>query len=73
MSDVVTVLLDLPTTIKSFVRENPDDSMTVVVNAKLSAEDRLQRYKHEVDHIKHGDMDSGESVQRIESVAHGYG
>ena len=67
---VHTVLEDMPTTLRSFVRMNPDDGATIVINARLSAEDRMRRYKHEVDHILHGDLDSEDPVDEIEMRAH---
>jgi len=70
MVNITTVLIDMPVTVKSFVRENPDDSATIVLNARLSAEDRLEHYKHELDHIKNGDIGSEEAAGLIETRAH---
>lgn len=70
MVHINTLLIDMPVTIKSFVRENPDDSATIILNARLSAEDRLEHYKHEIDHIKKNDMESAETADQIEIKAH---
>lgn len=70
MVNITTVLIDMPVTVKSFVRENPDDSATIVLNARLSAEDRLEHYKHELYHIKNDDMESERTVDQVEAEAH---
>lgn len=54
--EIYTTLTDLPTTIYSFVRQNRDGSYTIVLNARLSAEDRLRHYRHELDHIGNCDL-----------------
>lgn len=70
--DIYVQYYDMPTSIKSFCRANPDGSYTIVINAKLSEESRLARYRHEIKHIKSGDFDydKNENVQVIEARAH---
>lgn len=67
---VHTVLEDMPSGIRSFIRMNPDDGATIVINARLSAEDRLRHYEHEVDHLLRGDLDSEDPADGIEMRAH---
>lgn len=62
-------LLDLPVSISSFVRID-DDVYTVVLNARLSAEDRLRHYQHELDHIGNCDFEKEETADEIEAYAH---
>ena len=71
-NDVFVELADMPTTVKSFVRANPDNSFTIVINSRLSYESRIIRYDHEIRHIKNGDYDHDrdESVQTVEARAH---
>lgn len=71
MDDHNVLLVDLPTTIYSFVRQNPDGSYTIVLNARLSAEDRLRHYRHELEHIENHDFESEETADEIEYRAHG--
>lgn len=63
---------DLPTTVHSFVRANPDDTYTIVINARLSNDARLEAYNHELEHIKNGDFDYdiNSDVDQIELQAH---
>lgn len=71
-NDIYVQYYDMPTSVKSFCRANPDGSYTIVINAKLSDESRLARYRHEIKHIKNGDFDydKNENVQVIETRAH---
>lgn len=62
-------LLDLPVSISSFVQID-DDVYTVVLNARLSAEDRLRHYRHELDHIENCDFEKEETADEIEAYAH---
>lgn len=62
-------LLDLPVSISSFVCMD-DDVYTVVLNARLSAEDRLRHYRHELDHIGNCDFEKEETADEIEAYAH---
>ena len=64
------VLADLPTKVYSFVRQNPDGSYTIVLNARLSAEDRLRHYRHELNHIDNCDFEKEETADEIEAYAH---
>lgn len=68
--EIYTTLTDLPTTIYSFVRQNRDGSYTIVLNARLSAEDRLRHYRHELDHIGNCDFEKEETADEIEVYAH---
>lgn len=64
-----TILVDLPTTIHSFVRHiNGVD--TIVINSRLSVERQRECYIHEVSHIKNGDFYKDCSADVIESKRH---
>lgn len=60
--------VDMPIKVKSFV-ERENDYCTIVINARLSREAQLERYKHETDHIKN-DLDREETADRIEKETH---
>ena len=68
--DIHTFIYDLPTDIYSFVRENPDGSYTIIINARLSYEDRARRYKHEIGHIENHDFEKDMTADEIEVMAH---
>lgn len=66
---IQVILLDLPLSVSSFVRID-DDVYTVVLNARLSAEDRLRHYQHELSHINDADFEKDLTADEIEAYAH---
>ena len=71
LNDIFVSLVELPGTVRSFVIAHADQTYTVVLNSKLSQEQHLLSYQHEVDHIKNGDYDKKCGVDLIEISAHG--
>lgn len=61
--------LDLPCTIHGLVRENVDDSYTIILNSRDTRERNLQTYIHELNHLLHGDLEKID-VQAVEAEAH---
>ena len=53
--DVNTLEYDLPVAIAGYTISNADNSYTVVLNARLTFERRMQAYQHEMEHILTGD------------------
>lgn len=70
MDNVFVRYMELPTTIRSFVVANKDMTYTVILNSKLSREQNLLSYQHELDHILKGDYEKKCSVDLIEINAH---
>ena len=69
--DYIVRLVNMPPKIRSFVRESDDGCCaTIVINARLSHEDQVMRYKHEVDHISNNDLQKEEDANRVEYEAH---
>lgn len=70
--NIGTRVLDLPSTIRAFVVRSFDDDAyyTVVLNARMNAEQQKQAYQHEIDHIYSGDFISCAPPDLIESVRH---
>lgn len=56
MHDVPVVLKDLPVKIHGFVCLGSDYEPIIVINARLSRVQQLRTYRHEIKHIKRGDM-----------------
>lgn len=65
-----TVLCDLPTTVGGFIVHNQDDSYTIVLNSKLTWEDNMESYIHELKHLCEGDLDSSLPADLIEMLSH---
>lgn len=67
--DVNVIEANLPTSIAAYVTANTDASYTIILNARLTWERRLQAYHHEIEHIKNGDYER-KSADLIEMYAH---
>ena len=68
--DYIVQLVNLPPSVRSFVRENDDfTSATIVINARLSHEQQKERYVHEVDHMEGNDFEK-DDVNKVEVNAH---
>lgn len=65
-----TVLYELPTTVGGFVVHNQDDSYTIVLNSRLSWEDNMESYIHELRHLEKRDLESSLPADVIEMFSH---
>lgn len=70
MDNINVNLYDMPAAVRSFVVENVDQSYTIVLNSRLTHEQNLISYQHELNHILNGDYDKQCSVDYIELYAH---
>lgn len=51
-------LADLPTSVRGFVYHDDDGDIYIVLNSRLSHEQNLSTYVHELKHIRRGDLDN---------------
>jgi len=56
MSEVPIILKDLPIGINGFICLGSDYEPIIIINSRLSREDQLKTYRHEMDHIDRGEM-----------------
>ncbi len=63
-------LLDLPYSIRSFVRHNQDGSDTIILNSRLNRETQIEAMMHEIEHIDNDDFYSDMTVDQIEMERH---
>ena len=70
MNNVFVKLQDMPTTVRGLVAETPEGDHVMFLNAKLSSEALRETYRHEMRHIKSGDMDNAEDATTIELENH---
>ena len=70
-ADVNTLLVDLPGTIKAFVAKDTDDFYTIYLNSRLSHEQNVVSFMHEMEHIEKDDFYSDLTADQIERVRHG--
>lgn len=70
MNDVLVAVLQLPHGVKGLVSPTPDGDYRVVLNSRLTAEERREVYNHELRHIleNHFSRD-GEPVRALEAAA----
>ena len=64
---------DLPGTVKGMLVRKLDEEecYTIVINSKLNAEQRLEAYRHELQHLMENDFDKADvSVDEIEQARH---
>lgn len=71
MDETQVILMDLPSHVRSFVKNNKDGSHTIVLNSCLCREVQQEAYLHELEHIEHDDFRAVESAGEIETVRHG--
>lgn len=64
------IYADMPATIKAYTVKCPEGSYTIVLNSRLTREQHLISYYHEMKHIENGDYDRTDSVGVIEINAH---
>ena len=70
-TDVNTLLVDLRGTIKAFVAKDTDDFYTIYLNSRLSHEQNIVSFIHEMEHIENDDFYSDLTADQIERVRHG--
>ena len=63
------IMADMPPKIKGYTAENSDGSFTVVLNSRLTYEQHILTYVHEIMHIKHNDFQKT-NTDAIEKAAH---
>lgn len=69
MENINVVLIDLDTMIGESICHNADDSYTVFLNSRWSAEEQRYCLQHAFDHVRHRDFEKHD-VQKIEAEAH---
>ena len=56
MEEVPIVLKDMPVEIRGFVCLGSDYEPIIVINSRMSKEQQLKTYRHELRHIQRGEM-----------------
>lgn len=66
--NIVVVYMNLPYSVNGFTLYNAAEGFyTIVLNSRLSYQEQIKTYEHELRHIKNGDFYSGKSVETIEN------
>lgn len=69
-SNIYIYYIDMPYSVRSNIVENNDGTYTLYLNNRLSYEDNLEGYKHELDHINYDDFNCDDDIQTIELNRH---
>ena len=70
MDDIFTKLVDLPTSIRAYTVRDKNDDFNIYINARLSSEQRMEAYEHEMRHIRRGDFRKAAKADMIEIFTH---
>lgn len=68
--DINTYIMDFGNSIPATVTANDDGSYSIFINARISYENRLQAYQHELRHILNHDFETNATVNEIELSTH---
>ena len=56
MDNIPIVLKDLPVHVRGFVCLGSDFEPIIVINARMTREQQLRTYRHEIKHLQRGEM-----------------
>lgn len=70
ITDVRTVLQDLPVAIRGFVVTDENGDSTIVLNSRHNRETNIEAYQHELAHILGNDLYRPELADEIEAWSH---
>lgn len=59
-------LVALPTDVRGAVRISPDGFASIYINAALSYTEQQKVFRHEMRHLRRGDMYSFRSIRQVE-------
>ena len=69
MNDISVVLMDVDTMVGESIFKNADDSYTIMLNSRWSAEEQHRCFEHALSHIRHNDWERFD-VNEIERERH---
>lgn len=61
--DPWVVVLDMPTTVKGICYLDSDGNPCIALNARMTREEQMKAYRHEMKHIIRGDMDNPDYME----------
>lgn len=69
MNDIRVVLMDVDTMVGESIFKNEDDSFTILLNSRWSAEEQRRCFDHAISHIRHNDWEKT-NADEIERERH---
>lgn len=67
-ADYFVRVVNLPPKVKALVAENEDGTFSMYLNARNDAEQNVESYFHELDHIENDDFYNGHPIRRVEGL-----
>lgn len=67
MEEVIVRYINLPCTVRGFVREDPDGNYNIYINARLSYDMQQETIEHELRHVRNRDFSNDLSIAEIEN------
>ena len=64
--DYQVYIIDLPCTVRGSIRVDGDGFASIYINARLSRAEQYNVLKHELRHLRRGDMTSRRSIHQVE-------
>lgn len=69
--DIRTRLIPLPGTVKGYTISFIDGTFCIVLNERISYEQRYKAYQHELEHILNNDFDRNNiDIDNLENIRH---
>lgn len=65
-ADVFIYYVDMPCSVASNIVENPDGSYTIYLNSRMTHEQNIKGYLHEIKHLANNDLNECSNIQVIE-------
>lgn len=69
MDAVIVRLIDMPETVHGVTRKDAEGDYNIYINAKLSADERADTFRHEIRHIQLGHFYEERPVADLEQEA----
>jgi len=73
MDSIIVRLVDLPLAVRGAVREDENGDYNVYINARLSDDQRVSVFQHELQHIRRGHLDDDTKTVEEKEMEANYG
>lgn len=70
--NIIILYKNMPTRVKSFVSSDGLGNYTITLNSRLTKEQNIISFQHEIEHIERGDYDGIQNVDVLEHYRHAF-
>lgn len=68
MGQIIFRYVDLPCETHGFVKEDADGNYNIYINARMSLDMQRKTIRHELNHVRNGDIDSIYDIKCVENL-----